>query len=118
MNTYVFDATGECVCVINERMEYAGKTVVYREEAFSPNLVWYDHAKEAMQFKTEMELVITANTISGIPEGATVTVGSESHIVNDGAFEIEVSLPQVVRVLITHLKHTMQEVEVPCEVQA
>lgn len=118
MNTFVFDEAGECVCVINEQMPYEGKTLVYREDYFSPNLVWYDHAAGEMKFKSPMQLTITTNTITGIPVGATVAIWTQSVVVEDGEFHIEVSLPQTVRVLLSHIQYQTTEVEVPCEVQA
>lgn len=118
MNTFVFDETGECVCVINEEMAYEGKTLVYREDHFSPNLVWYDHAEGKMKFKAPMELTITPNTITGIPVGTSVAVGTQWSVVDDGEFHIEVSLPQTVRVVLSHIQYQLTEVEVPCEVQA
>lgn len=118
MNTFVFDESGECVCVINEEMSYEGKTVVHREENYSPNDVWYDHLAGEMKFKREMPLVIAANTITGIPVGTSVAIGSQWLVVNDGEFHIEVTMPQSVRVVLTHVQYRLTEVEVPCEVQA
>lgn len=121
MNTYVFDSAGVCVLAVNTELpagDFPDKTVVHAEEDKLADNVWYSHARAQMEYRTPFAVAISTNTISAIPAGTKASIGGVTVDIEDGTFEIEVSYPQVVSVILSNPAHKTQVVEVPCEVQA
>lgn len=116
MNTYAFDETGKCICVVHGVFDYDAPVVVQADGKTDPNLVWYDYATGQIAPRTAFPLEVTTNTVSGIPAGTTAFIGPDQFIIDDGVFTIEVDLPQTVLVHLEHVRHLMTDVEVPCEV--
>jgi hypothetical protein len=118
MNTYVFDQTGRCMYSASVPVEHEGCVVIHAEETLDPNVIWYDHAEGKMLGKTVMPVTIFVNRIEDIPAGSTVLCKGQVFTVDDGVFEIDVAMPEVVPVTIMHVSHLTFEAEVQCEVQA
>lgn len=121
MITMVFDEAGKCVCTVDDvvapDMFPGAAAVVQVSTAFHPDQVWYDFVKNAVVAKSPMRVEVTTNTVSGIPQGTTAIVSGSLFVVNDGTLELEVTYPQTIQVVLSHLRHTQKVVEVPCEVQ-
>lgn len=121
MITMVFDETGKCVCTVDDVLEAdmfpGAAAVVQVSTKFYPDQVWYDFARSAVVAKTPMRVQVTTNTVSGIPQGTTALVSGSLLVVNDGTLELEVTYPQTIQVVLSHLRHIERVVEVPCEVQ-
>lgn len=122
MNSLVFDQNGSCLYAMNYEVyqeDYpSAAKVLHLDVEHNPNDVWYDFEKNRLDQKTEFEEVVTANAISNLPVGTVVEIGDESIVVDDGVFELEVAMPQTVRLSITHVRHHRKFLEVPCEAQA
>lgn len=119
--TMVFDESGKCVCSVDDRLERdmfpGAAAVVHVGVKFTPDEVWYDFERSTMVSKTQMRVTVATNTVSGIPPGTTAIVSGSLLVVNDGVLELEVTYPQTIQVVLSHLRHKQLTVEVPCEVQ-
>jgi hypothetical protein len=122
MNSLVFDHDGSCLCAMNYEVypeDYpSAAKVLHLDVEHNPNDVWYDFEKDRLDQKTPFEEVITTNTVSNLPVGTVVEVADESIVVDDGVFELEVTMPQTVYLSISHVRHHRKFLEVACEAQA
>lgn len=122
MNTMVvFDSVGRCKYVLTGDSGSVDvsteQAVVYTENTVDPNLVWYDYGAEKMLPRTPFPVTVSLNRIEGIPSGTTAYVGSDSAVIDTGVLELEVEYPEIVQVLLMHVRHVDKVVEVPCEVE-
>ena len=117
MKTYAFDEAGRCLWKADQQISAEDVTAVYSELDADPNEVWYNIENESIEYCPPFVVQVSTNKIEGIPAGTTLTINGARVQVDDGVFEIEVAMPQTVRVSLENLRYLMTEVEVPCEVQ-
>lgn len=116
----VFDEQGRCKYVVNAEDNSADfgsqPAVATVSDATDPNTIWFDHVSSRVMARTPFPVSVSMNKITGVPQGTAVYVGSECVVVTEGLIEFEVDYPQVLRVVMTHVRHTDMTIEVPCEV--
>ena len=116
MKTYAFNESGRCLWKADLQIDAEDVAVVYSELEADPNEIWYNIENERIEYRPPFAVQISTNKIENIPVGTTLTIEGVEVLVNDGVFEIEVDMPQTVRVSLENLRYLMTEVEVPCEV--
>lgn len=118
----VFDGQGKCKYVVNAQdnsLDFSDEPAFAEvPDSTDPNKIWFDHTASTVNPRTPLVVRVSANKIEGVPSGTLAYVGSDSMVIEGGVLELEVDYPQIVQVLLTHVRHIEKVVEVPCEVQS
>lgn len=118
MNTYVFDATGRCICAANYEVDGGdAPAVVHSDVNYAPEDIYYDFTTGEIAATGEFDVTVSTNTVTGLPVGTTVYFGQGEEVVDDGEITLSVSLPDTVSLLLSHPAYHNQIVQVPCEAE-
>lgn len=114
MRMAYFDQNGRTILIAEMQGMGAPDSAVYAADApvgTSANDIYYDVATAQVTLKSDLDLVLSRNTISNIPQGATVIHPGGDIVVEDGSIEIVADIESVIYVYVDHPHYKGERVQ-------